>query len=75
MILNVPKLVAIIGVNASNERVYLVPIIVNEFMYKVSLIAIPTIPLMINTNIELRSEKKISVNNAGKKIIEARIFL
>ena len=71
----VSKIVAIIGVNASNERVFLVPIIFNEFMYKVSPIAIPTIPLMINTNIELRSEKQLIVNNAGKKIIEARIFL
>ena len=63
------------GVNASNERVFLVPIILNEFIYKVSPIAIPTMPLIIKTQIELRSENQLIVNTAGKKKIEARRFL
>ena len=67
MILNVPKTVAIIGVNASNERVFLVPIIFKEFIYKVSPIAIPTIPLIIKTSIENTSENKLIVKKTGKK--------
>ena len=71
--LNVPKVVAIIGVNASNERVFLVPIIFKEFMYKVSPIEIPTIPLIIKINIENTSENQLIVRTTGKKKIEATI--
>ena len=60
MILNVPKVVAIMGVKASNERVFLVPIIFKAFIYKVSPIAIPTIPLITKTKIELRSSINLS---------------
>ena len=75
MILNVPNVVAIIGVNASNERVFLVPIIFKELIYKVSPIEMPTIPLIIKTNIENKSENQLIVRTTGKKKIEARTFL
>ena len=53
----------------------LVPIIFNEFIYKVSPIEIPTIPLIIKTNIEKTSENQLIVRTTGKKKIEARTFL
>ncbi len=75
MILNVSKVVAIIGVNASNERVFLVPMIFKEFIYKVCPIEIPTIPLSIKTIMENTSENQLIVRTTGQKKIEARTFL
>jgi len=70
----VSKIIAIIGVKASNDRVFHVPIIFNEFIYKVSPIAIPTIPLTDKTRIDLKYKKNnLSIRRLKK--IEARIFL
>tara|TARA_B100001250_G_C19539500_1_gene674074 strand:- start:52 stop:276 length:225 start_codon:yes stop_codon:yes gene_type:complete len=73
--LKVPTVVAIIGDKALNDRVFLVPIIFNQFIYKLSPIAIPTIPLITRKNIELRSDNQFIDKTTGKKKMDARIFL